>query len=329
MKPPSANKTKAKLLKWGLGGALTILLFWQVWVAAKPGWQQWQEGNSLIQPDLWPLAVLALLLLPVNILLDARKWQILVRTTQKLTFGAAAGSVLAGLAGGFITPNRLGEYPGRILYLKLSKNSRLLSVSLLGIVSQLAAVLLCGTFALVYYTFWKNAWWGWPALAVNTVLTIFLLLVYFRFERWAPRLERWRWLRKWNLQGAHNPLSSPQQWLVLFLSVLRFATYTFQYYLVLCWLGLPAAFLQGILAAILFFWTLTVVPTIALAELGIRSGLGLFLFLPLGANGVAVILATTLLWLYNMALPALPAVFLIWRRKLLINSRIKPERNGI
>lgn len=331
MKPPSANKTKSKRLKYGLGAALTVLLFWQIWVAARPGWVQWQEEKTLIQPQGWWLALTALLLLPVNILLESRKWQVLARTTQRLDLATATGSVLAGLAGGFITPNRLGEYPARIWYLHLSKNRRLLSVSLLGIIAQISATLAGGMAALFYFTFWQKEWWGWPALAGNTLVLILLLWVYFRFERWAPRLEKWRWLRNWDLQGAHNPLSRAAQWQVLFLSLLRFATYTFQYYLLLQWLGVGQEASGGmmLLRCLFFFWAMTVIPSITLAELGIRGGLGLFLFLPMGGNSVAILLATLLLWLYNMALPTLPAAWLVWRRKILINSRINANRNGI
>lgn len=331
MKPPSANKTKAKRLKWVAGGALTVLLCWQIWLAAMPGWEQWQEGKSLTQPDLTWMVFLSLLLLPVNILLDARRWQILARTTQPLDLKTATGSVLAGLAGGFLTPNRLGEYPARIWYLRLSKSSRLLTVSLLGITAQLAATLSAGCIALVYFTFLEAAYWAWAALLINLILLSVLLLIYFRFDRWAPRLEKLRWLKKFHLHGAHNPLSIGEQWQILFLSLLRFACYTLQYFLILSWLGVGQDVSSGVLLlrCIFFFWAMTVIPSIALAELGIRSGLGLYLFLPAGGNSIAIILATLLLWLYNMALPTLPAAWIVWRQKLLINRRVNAKGNGI
>lgn len=314
-----------------LGAALTVLLCWQIITVARPGWEQWQAGKMLVQPDLWWMAVLAALLLPVNILLDSRRWQILARTTQKLNLKTATGSVLAGLAGGFLTPNRLGEYPARIWYLKLSKSSRLLSVSLLGITAQLAATLSAGMAALFYFTFKEKIAWSWPALIVNALLLLILYLIYFRFDRWAPRLEKLRWLRQWELKGARNPLTNKEQWEVLFISLLRFATYTLQYLLILRWLGvgLEVSFSILFLRCIFFFWAMTVIPTIALAEIGIRSGLGLYLFLPAGGNSIAILLATLLLWLYNMALPTLPAAWLIWKQKLLINRRISAKGNGI
>lgn len=331
MKPPSERKTNSKPLKWLAGAGLTLLLFWQIWVAARPGWAQLQAGKSLIQPDLYGLVILAAWLLPVNLLLDARRWQILARTTQTLTLGTALGSVLAGLAAGFITPNRLGEYPARIWYLRLSQSARLVSVSLLGMVAQIAATLAGGLAGVVYFCFYEKTWWGWPALAGTLIVLVVLLLVYFRFDRWAPRLEKLRWLKKWELHGARNPLTPGERWQVLLLSLLRFLTYSLQYYLLLQWLGVgqEATAATLFLRCLFFFWAMTVIPTIALAELGIRGGLGLFLFLPTGGNSIAILLATLLLWLYNLVLPTLPGAWLIWREKLLINREVSAERNGI
>ncbi|MEO9004181.1 MAG: hypothetical protein ABI288_05570, partial [Ginsengibacter sp.] len=49
---------------------------------------------------------------------EARKWQVLLKPLQKMSFFRAYKSVLSGLALSLNTPNRMGEYGGRILYVK-------------------------------------------------------------------------------------------------------------------------------------------------------------------------------------------------------------------
>ena len=68
---------------------------------------------SLLTQNAWLL--LALLLLPINYLLEAVKWRQLLRHAIRPGISSAVGHVLVGQASGFITPNRLGDYAGRVL----------------------------------------------------------------------------------------------------------------------------------------------------------------------------------------------------------------------
>ena len=49
---------------------------------------------------------------------EARKWQLLVKPIQRMDFLTAYKSVLSGVTLSINTPNRIGEYGGRILYIK-------------------------------------------------------------------------------------------------------------------------------------------------------------------------------------------------------------------
>ena len=62
---------------------------------------------------VWIVAVL--LLLPVQVAVEAVKWQWILRGVTTISFPASLAQVLYGYVGGFITPYRLGEYPARIL----------------------------------------------------------------------------------------------------------------------------------------------------------------------------------------------------------------------
>src|SRR4051812_32493288 len=63
---------------------------------------------SLSGPESWKLYFVALLSI-ANWGLETKKWQILVRPIQDISYGMAFKSVLSGLSLSLFLPNRLGE----------------------------------------------------------------------------------------------------------------------------------------------------------------------------------------------------------------------------
>ena len=56
----------------------------------------------------------------VNWSLEAYKWGALVDRFQSLSFSKKLISVLMGLSIGFLTPNRIGDYAGRLRFILAS-----------------------------------------------------------------------------------------------------------------------------------------------------------------------------------------------------------------
>ena len=66
------------------------------------------------------LLALVLVLMLLNWGLEATKWKFLLRKIEIITFTKAMKSIFAGACVSIFTPNRLGEFGGRIFYLKPS-----------------------------------------------------------------------------------------------------------------------------------------------------------------------------------------------------------------
>jgi uncharacterized membrane protein YbhN (UPF0104 family) len=78
----------------------------------------WQTILDLLRRAHWGWAAAALLLLPANVVLDAYVWGLLLRPLRgRVPIGVLTRAVLSGFAVGFLTPGRIGEYPGRALHL--------------------------------------------------------------------------------------------------------------------------------------------------------------------------------------------------------------------
>jgi len=110
--------------------------------------------------------------------------------------------------------------------------------------------------------------------------------------------------------------SRREQWTILGLSLLRFGIFTGQYYLLLRWQGVALPVLEGFLLCALFFWAMAIIPSIALAELGIRGTVSVFLFAPYTGNVAGIAMAVFILWCINLVIPALGGAGFLFRRSL-------------
>ncbi|HPI54410.1 MAG TPA: lysylphosphatidylglycerol synthase domain-containing protein, partial [Chitinophagaceae bacterium] len=61
---------------------------------------------------------LVFILMILNWTVEGIKWRLLLKGTEQLSIIRSLQSVLTGVAVSMITPNRIGEYMGRILFLE-------------------------------------------------------------------------------------------------------------------------------------------------------------------------------------------------------------------
>lgn len=78
----------------------------------------------------------------------------------------------------------------------------------------------------------------------------------------------------------------------------------FQYWLIFKLFDVQLLPWQVISAVTVLFLILAVVPTIALAELGIRSKASIALFSIFSTNTLGILMATAAIWLINIIFPA-------------------------
>ena len=62
--------------------------------------------------------LLAVLLMPFNWALETEKWRQLTSNFEPISFGKAYKAIFAGVLFSVFTPNRVGEYGGRILWVR-------------------------------------------------------------------------------------------------------------------------------------------------------------------------------------------------------------------
>ncbi len=300
---------------------------WQCWrVLARLDWAEFLLALS--SADRWPYLLLALLLMPLNWWLEARKWFLLLRPFLPWSFGRTWRATLAGVSLSAATPNRIGEIGGRLLVAQRAEWPGVLTSSVLGSACQWIAFLLLAWPGLV--------WTAGAYLGRSLPFGIFwllplgpalLLLGWWGGKPLVLRLLDWLGSR-WGLatQELKNGLEHVNSWLMLragAYACLRFGVYCTQLYLLLAFFGLHLPLWRGLAGIAGIYLVQAGLPLPPGLNLVTRTELGLLLWGDSPAATAAVLLAFTSLFLVNVLVPALPGYWLIVKKEKTMNTLLR------
>jgi hypothetical protein len=255
-----------------------------------------------------------ILLMFVNWGIEARKWQVLLYPLERIGLGRAFKAILAGVAFALNTPNRIGEYGGRVLFIPDGKRIRAVSLTIAGSFSQLIITLVIGIGGLFVLTdkFASNqdiasiSIWLKFLKVILIVVTTICILIFFRISWIIRGVEKLPGVSKFVQHiSVLEGLSVTILLRVLSLSFMRFLVFIIQYNLLLQVMHVNMGWWEGFwTVSVLFLW-LAIWPTIALLELGLRWEYSLVLFGMYSQNIVGIYAAATCIWLINLVLPAM------------------------
>ena len=141
------NKNIKIFINYFLGPLLFFWLSWSIYrqIKHQPDLEHAWNGiqHSFGSPMIWNL-VIAILLMIVNWSIEAVKWKIAVKEVQQVRFLKAIKAVLSGVSFSVSTPNRVGEYLGRVLYMNEGNRLKTISITIVSSISQLIITLLMG-----------------------------------------------------------------------------------------------------------------------------------------------------------------------------------------
>lgn len=256
--------------------------------------------------------------------LEAMKWKLSVQNVQPVSFFKALKAIFSGVSFSVTTPNRMGEYLGRVLYMNEGNRLRVISLTILSSLSQLIVTMFFGLVALlILKKDIANAqlpgWSEWINIVlIGSVLTLGVLTVfYFRIgwlTRWIekiPAIKKYIWLIN-ELEKADTTLLIR----LLSISVLRYIVFATQYYLLFRFFGVEVSWWTGFWATALVFFIMAITPTIALFEVAQKIFVTEKVFSVFTTNTLGIDLVTTTIWFVNLVIPAVIGSLLILGIKL-------------
>jgi len=321
------------LFNYVLGPILFIILSWSIYtkIQRQPNLEHsWQLIQQSTLHNGKGLITALILLMLVNWSFEARKWQILINPIQRITFFKAFRAVLSGLSFSLFIPNGVGEYIGRLLYMSEGNRLRSIAVTLVGSMAQLIVTLVAGTIGLIYLrvhafsaitqvglsVFWLNG----LMYALVVAITL-LLLIYFKLSWFTQWFEKIPFVYKHrifvqSLEDFHwRELTR-----ILALSVCRFVVFIVQYILVLKLFNVNISYTDSAWATSVLFLVLAIVPTLPIADVGIRGEVCVQLFGLFSTNTVGIAFTAATVWLVNIIIPALAGSLFILTVKFFRNK---------
>lgn len=112
---------------------------------------------------------------------------------EDISFYQAVKGVLSGLAIGFVTPNRVGEFAGKIAYLKSENRTNGALMSFVGSSAQLLITIQAGLIAIAASKFDSPV--DFFVTPVALVLLVIVSLVWFRLNLFLKWISSFTWLQ--------------------------------------------------------------------------------------------------------------------------------------
>jgi len=259
------------------------------------------------------LIAVSILLMPINWMLEALKWQKLVNKNHNISFSNALSSVLTGLTLGFITPHAIGEYVGRLWRLEGNDKMKFIGSVWLGKVLQMMVTFLFGLIGVI--VFYNNSDYELPVVTIITVLSLSLfvgwLILYFL------KAEMSSWISV--IQSYFRIVltySFKELGLVFLLCIGRYLVFSLQFLLVLFALQIHIPIIKLFAGITWVFLLKSIVPSFNfMSDLGVRELSALTFFDLFNANQSAVVVASLLIWLINILVPVLIGLYFVLKIK--------------
>ena len=326
------NKNIKIFLNYFLGPALFLWLSYSIYNQVKhqpdlkTSWIKIKQ--SLQSTEIWDLAIVIFLMI-INWSIEALKWKISIQKVQPVSFSRSFSAILSGVSFSVSTPNRIGEYLGRILYIEEGNRLRVISLTIVSSISQLIITLFAGSVGLFFIR--KNIETGntmqgldsfWLQVLQYGVIIVLLILtgIYFRLSFLINLVDKLRNNIRYSwLVSSLKDIDATLLLKLLSLSAIRYIVFVVQYFLLFRLFEVNAGWWECFWAVSVVFLVLAIIPTFAIAELGLRGNVSLKLIGLFSTNSLGISLTTATIWIINLVLPAIAGSLLILSVKIFKN----------
>jgi len=206
-----------------------------------------------------------------------------------------------------LTPNRIGNFIGRLAYVKKEHHNEATVQTLIGNLAQFVSTIIMGIvgFLVVIY-FYLDIQNSMLIITLSVSFSFFGLLLYFKPKKidFYPLNKLFSDKTKQSIQQANqSPVILKVN--ILVLSLLRYSVFCIQYVLLFKAFGISTSilFLVGLIATV--FLITTLIPSLLFGKLFVRESVAVFIFSYASIDVSLIIMVAFILWLINLAVPAI------------------------
>ena len=265
--------------------------------------------SNLSRQKVYSILASVFLLMFANWFLESLKWRFLISPVQRLSIWKAIESVFCGLTLAVFTPNRIGEYGGRVFF--LAPRKRILGLVAMGVgaVGQMVVTNILGAIAILWFihTYVEMDFWLFYGICVLAlVYCLFFLLLFFNISSLLAILNSIRLLKRLRRFFRILARYHLKELIIVFAySLLRFIAFTSQYCLVITLLIPDIPLFQMVMMIFILFFIQSALPSLDLLDVGVRAMTATYFFSFITTNEVAIMAATASVWFVNLIIPAI------------------------
>ncbi len=252
---------------------------------------------------------IVIILMFLNWLVEAWKWRLMILKLEPISMSRSLEAIFSGLTVSLFTPNRIGEYAGRVFHLESADKIQATLVTVIENFSQLIVTLLFGAFASVVFFESYSDYPIYFSMLFSVMLFVVALVSIIGFlnvRLLVKPLSRIKISEK-RKQMFHvlEQYQTAELLKVFAGAIVRYAIFTLQFFLLIKMFGAQVEIFPSLVMISMTYLVITVVPTFLLTEIGVRGAAAVYFFSLVGNDNVPILNAVFALWIINLALPAL------------------------
>lgn len=329
------NKTKInKIYGFIIKTTIIVVAFWFIYrrLFVKDNLDETLRSfeDNFREPNFIKVMLIVALLMILNWVIETFKWKFLIRKIENVNFFKALVAVLSGITVSIFTPNRIGEYAGRVFILDKADRWEGVLITMLGSMSQLLVTIVAGSIGFVFFTYEyidlsiKSEYLIYGLVLICAILIFTLILLFYNVSFLTRAINKLPGKLK-KLRHYGKIFSDYRKWelsLVILLSLTRYLVFMTQFFLLLNVFEATIPYGEAIMMISLIYLVMAAIPTIALTELGIRGSVALYFIglyfeshNPSAQNDLGIFTASSVLWLINLAIPAILGAIFVFKLK--------------
>jgi hypothetical protein len=269
--------------------------------------------------------VIVILMMFLNWFLESLKWRFLISKIEQVSILRSIMAVFSGITISAFTPNRVGEYAGRVFCLERADRIQGVLITVIGSMAQLLTTIIFGLIGIlllpnlmpIFDNLLSEIIFAYPMmLFVIILLNILLLSLFFNTSIFSVLLSKVKFLKNFEKYNEVFSFFNFHDLLeVLLYSVARYIVFTTQFFILLHVFEVDVSYINFLILTTTMLFVISIIPTIAITEIGVRGSIALILFGLVSNNSAGILSATFVMWVINLLLPAFIGTIFIFTLK--------------
>lgn len=265
-----------------------------------------------------------LCLMGINWSLESLKWKISLSGFHQISFFKSVLGIILGLSVAIFTPNRSGEYIGRIWVLPKHTHIKAIAATIFASMNQLSVTFFCGIIALMVwqqnhtipFIFDNEKSIKWIVIGGFFIIIVSLMALLLFKKKQLPEIKK----HILTFIDVFFSYSFKKIFSIWGLSFIRYQIFVFQYWILLHFFNAPIPIFELYSGLGIMYLTMALLPILTFAEPAVRTALSLLFLGVFTTNEAGIISASIALWIINLVIPSLIGSILLNTQKSTNNA---------